>query len=271
MRKYPNLKDGAVILGVILLIWSITSAFAGPGVWQPPLSPIDQPDISYSRVIFPTIVTPTAIPSLDNPLAAAHLPTIAPFTPGPVSSTAAPATAQPQVAPTATATPVPSPRIPERIVIPSIHLNAPVIPAAYSLVGVDGLMFQQWEAPDGFAAGWQSSSAPLGVPGNTVLNGHHNIYGEVFGHLIDLSPGDTIEIYSGNILYSYEITNKMILPERDEPLAVRLDNARWLESTTDERLTLITCWPHWTNTHRLIIVAKPIGREMVSSAPQANP
>jgi LPXTG-site transpeptidase (sortase) family protein len=27
--------------------------------------------------------------------------------------------------------------------------------------------------------------------------------------------------------------------------------------STDERLTLITCWPYETNTHRLIIVALP--------------
>ena len=31
--------------------------------------------------------------------------------------------------------------------------------------------------------------------------------------------------------------------------------------TTDERITLITCWPYTSNTHRLIIVAKPIEPE----------
>ncbi len=50
----------------------------------------------------------------------------------------------------------------------------------------------------------------------------------------------------------------MILPERDQPLSVRLANAQWIEPSTDERLTLITCWPKDNNTHRLIIVAVPI-------------
>ena len=43
--------------------------------------------------------------------------------------------------------------------------------------------------PDFFAAGWHTDSTPPGFPGNTVLNGHHNIYGEVFRDLdkVDLA------------------------------------------------------------------------------------
>ena len=39
----------------------------------------------------------------------------------------------------------------------------------------------------------------------------------------------------------------------------RLQNARWIAATADERLTLVTCWPNTTNSHRLIIVAEPVG------------
>jgi len=49
----------------------------------------------------------------------------------------------------------------------------------------------------------------------------------------------------------------MILEERDAPVEQRLENARWLARSEDERLTLITCWPPESNTHRLIIVAIP--------------
>ena len=52
-------------------------------------------------------------------------------------------------------------------------------------------------APDTRASGWHTTSAPLGVAGNTVLNGHHNIRGEVFGHLADLKSGDLIWAYAG--------------------------------------------------------------------------
>jgi sortase A len=40
-------------------------------------------------------------------------------------------------------------------------------------------------------------------------------------------------------------------------LEIRMANAEWLGGTDDERLTLVTCWPQKSNTHRLIIVARP--------------
>ncbi len=50
----------------------------------------------------------------------------------------------------------------------------------------------------------------------------------------------------------------MILQERFVDVATRLDNARWLNRTDDVRLTLVTCWPKISNTHRLILVARPL-------------
>jgi sortase (surface protein transpeptidase) len=49
-------------------------------------------------------------------------------------------------------------------------------------------------------------------------------------------------------------------PLVDQPLSVRLDNAAWRDTTPDERLTLVTCWPAWDNSQRLIIVAYPLPR-----------
>lgn len=153
------------------------------------------------------------------------------------------------------------PEVPVRLSIPAIALEAPVIPAESSVVTVAGKEYQQWQAPNTFAAGWHGTSAKLGEPGNTVLNGHHNIYGEVFVRLVDLNVGDMILVYSTQHEYQYIITNKMILPEKYQELDVRLNNAQWIMPSQDERLTLITCWPYESNTHRLIIVAQPILRE----------
>jgi sortase (surface protein transpeptidase) len=50
----------------------------------------------------------------------------------------------------------------------------------------------------------------------------------------------------------------MILMERFVDTATRLNNARWLAHTEDVRLTLVTCWPKLSNTHRLILVARPL-------------
>lgn len=148
--------------------------------------------------------------------------------------------------------------IPDRILIPSIGLDAPVVPSVYAVIEVDNVGFGQFEAPNELAAGWHTNSAGLGEVGNTVINGHHNVYGRVFEHLVDVQVGDLIYLYSGNTYYVYQVSNYMILPERDEDIETRRENARWLLPTTDERLTLVTCWPIYSNTHRLIIVARPV-------------
>ncbi|HOG80388.1 MAG TPA: sortase, partial [Anaerolineaceae bacterium] len=53
----------------------------------------------------------------------------------------------------------------------------------------------------------------------------------------------------------------MILPERNQPVEQRIENARWIEPSVDTRLTLITCWPYESNTHRLVVVARPVSLE----------
>ena len=146
---------------------------------------------------------------------------------------------------------------PTRIVIPAIKLDAPVETVGWHTV--DGV--SQWDVPDTFAAGWLMTSAPLGKPGNTALTGHHNIGGEVFRNLVKLQPGDRITLYANDQPFYYEVASRRILPERGQPDEVRRANARWIQPTDDERITLITCWPYTSNTHRLVIVAKPIAPE----------
>jgi len=148
--------------------------------------------------------------------------------------------------------------IPNRIIISSIGLDAPIVESRKEEVEIESKPFIQWYAPDEFAVGWQSDSATLGEIGNSVLNGHHNVHGEVLKNLEKIKEGDRILIYgSPESIFTYIVTNIMILPERDVPLDQRLDNAKWMLSTNDERITIITCWPYYSNTHRLIVVARP--------------
>ncbi len=147
---------------------------------------------------------------------------------------------------------------PVRIVIPTIDLDAPVESIGVEAVVQGGQTYYQWLVPAGYVAGWHENSARLGQPGNTVLNGHHNVYGEVFKDLVDLEQGDELIMYDDDEAYTYHITAKEILPERGQPIEVRLENAQWIAPTEDERITLITCWPYTDNSHRLVVVAEPI-------------
>lgn len=148
--------------------------------------------------------------------------------------------------------------IPDRIVVPAIGLEAPIEPAALMRVMVSGYSFDQWTAPMHFSAGWHQNSAGLGEIGNTVINGHHNDYGEVFKRLIDLKVGNIINIYSKQNKFTYTVNNIILVQEKDVTLRMRIDNARWIGKTNDERITLVTCWPYESNSHRLIIVASPV-------------
>ncbi len=238
-----------ILLGVILL----TAGIIGFASSYSRSHQNTNPDVAIQENGF----LPISLPVVDQQGAPTLQPSVTPT--GNPGIDITPATTEiNQINPTSTGDPPSGPLIPDRIVIPSIKLDAPVIPAIEEKIKIGKDDYLQFQAPNRFAAGWHPNSAPLGVVGNTVLNGHHNIYGKVFGHLVDLVPGDRIIVYSGTTLFSFQVANVMILPERDADLAVRLENARWIEPSNDIRLTLVTCWPEYSNTHRLIIVASMI-------------
>jgi len=161
--------------------------------------------------------------------------------------------------------------VPVRISIPSIDLTADIINATNKEIIQGDKTYIQWLAPDEYAIGWHFDSAFLGEPGNTVLNGHHNVFGKVFENLDKLVSGDEIFIYGNDFhVYQYVVSNTMILPERDVSLEERLENARWILPSEDERITLITCWPYFSNTHRLIIVASPTGSTLLPISNERN-
>jgi LPXTG-site transpeptidase (sortase) family protein len=147
---------------------------------------------------------------------------------------------------------------PMRINIPQIELDAPVTAIGLQNIQIEGNTHYQWMVPSNFQAGWHNTSARLGQNGNTVLNGHHNIHGEVFRDLVDLNEGDRIFVEDASTSYAYEVSEILILEERNQPLAVRQENAKWIGETEDERITLVTCWPYSDNSHRVIVIAYPV-------------
>lgn len=145
---------------------------------------------------------------------------------------------------------------PSRLVIPSIDLDTQVTPAGMYTAWVGQQAVKQQYVPP-YTAGWHNNTAQPGQ-GNTVMSGHHNIYNKIFGDLINIEVGAPITVFAGDVQHNYVVTQKMILPELGVPLATRIANARWMDPTYDSRLTLLTCWPAWTNTHRLVVVAEEV-------------
>jgi sortase A len=90
-----------------------------------------------------------------------------------------------------------------------------------------------------------------------VLNGHHNVYGQVFVRLVDVAVGDEVQLEADGRLYDFVVTQTDILPEMGQPIEVRMANAERILPTADERVTLVTCWPYSGNSHRLVVVARP--------------
>lgn len=174
---------------------------------------------------------------------------------------ATPQPATPALKPMPTPTSRPMPRVPaqsapERIVIPSIQLDAPVVTVGWTARESNGNWFSQWETAS-YAAGFHRDSALPGHIGNTVISGHHNIEGKVFEHLVELKPGDLVILYADGQEYRYRVEDRFILKEAGVSLDQRRQNALWIAPTRDERLTLVTCWPPEGNDYRVIVVAKP--------------
>jgi sortase A len=185
----------------------------------------------------------------------------APSPPTPVPTLIAPHPDQnPEPTPTSPPAPEPVPSndtIPTRLVIESVGIDSSIVPVGWHVVEQNGRQFSIWQVADN-AVGWHKTTAKLGQTGNTVMAGHHNVKGEVFRDLVNVEVGDKVVAYAGSQVFEYQVELKTIVKEKGEPIEVRQRNAQWITSTNDERLTFITCWPYTNNTHRVIVVAKPI-------------
>lgn len=139
--------------------------------------------------------------------------------------------------------------------IPRIELEAPVMALDPRIHDEDGQIISRMPVPHAYLVGFDTASAEPGFGGNTIMTGHNNLWGAVFKYLDELEIGDEIAVWSQYGVFSYYVAETHILEEADQPYEVRLSNARFLEPTADDRLTLVTCWPRNGSSHRLIVIA----------------
>ena len=159
---------------------------------------------------------------------------------------------------------------PTRIVIDVIGLDSPVVDVGWQARIVNGeFAGNEWETAD-YAAGYHESSAPAGMVGNTVISGHNNLRGAVFQDLYKVDLGDRIRLHdAGGTEHLYEVVESFVAREEGASASERRDNTQWIRQTGDERLTLVSCFPPWSNTHRIIVVAFPAPDDL-TAAPSAT-
>jgi LPXTG-site transpeptidase (sortase) family protein len=143
---------------------------------------------------------------------------------------------------------------PTRIVASSVGVDAPVVPIALVAASEDGSE-ARWEVPAPDVAGWHETSAPLGISGNTVINGHNWPQEAVFRDLHKIEPGEAIAVYADELGFAYEVTEVVLLPEQGQSWEVQLANTHYIDPTDDDRLTIITCHPYGSVRYRLVVVA----------------
>lgn len=237
-----RLPEALMVIGLTL------AAVAGMTMW------------SQARAVEPytlAVLQPTPFPTATL---APPMPTPSPTPTAMITGTPGPTrTPEPlPVIPSApAAVPKPAASAPTRIVIPAIGLDAKIVEVGWQAVERDGQWITEWEVAD-YAVGFHRGSAYPGNPGNTVLSGHHNVRGKVFRYLVNVEQGDEVVLYADGRAFVYRVESKQIVPEKYASVEQRTRNAQLIGYFPDERLTLVTCWPLTSSTHRVVVVAKPV-------------
>lgn len=131
----------------------------------------------------------------------------------------------------APAAPTPGPSQARRLVIPAINVDAPIVQG-------DG-----WEQLKK-GVGQHVGSGDPGQPGNLVLSGHNDIFGQVFQHLDQLQPGDEIQVQTLTQILVYVVAGtRLVAPTEVSVLA----------PTATSTLTLISCYPYLVDNQRIVV------------------
>jgi sortase A len=174
-----------------------------------------------------------------------------------VMPTGTPAFAVPGATPTATATgqfvpratPTRAVSTPMTTVTPGATPVSPtgvrvVIPA----IGVDAPMVEgdDWDTLK-TGIGHRTGTAWPGQVGNVVISAHDDIHGAIFKDLNRLKAGDVVYVYTPQVIYRYEVLfSRLVLPTE----------VSVMDPTRLPILTLITCYPPFVDTHRVVVTAQ---------------
>ena len=261
-------KAGLALVPILLFGWGLWSFLAVPlpesaraessGAQEPTqMVPQSTPVLVSAGALPAAWSTPTT--TTEEAVEATPTPTPSPTDDARSSEPTVEPTPSVEPTPTPTSTPIhwPANGEPSRVTAPAIELDAEVVAVGITEDYENGELKQLWDVAD-YAAGFHKGMAWPGHAGNTVISGHNNIRGEVFKDIHRLKPGNEVFVWVGNSPYRYRVSAAYRLPIKGAPPEVLEDNLRWIFPTDDQRLTLTTCWPPWSNTHRTVVVAFPV-------------
>ena len=283
-NKFKIIGGALIVAGIIIILavggWFVSQQARGQQLraqlQQMPTA--TQTSLPVSATLAPTATPqPSATHTVPAPTAT---PTVEQSpTPRPTDAVPTP-TASPSPAPTIrprpiVPTPTASPEVPVRLVIPDLKIDSKVVEMGWEVVNTAAGPQSDWVIPKN-AAGHHLNSATLDQPGNLVISGHNNIDGKVFEAISmawddatrarvddftdrsDILKGRKIQLYTAaGKPVDYTVTDFFRLRDSGVSQAQRMQNARFLEPTDGSQLTVVTCWPPWSNTHRLVVIAKP--------------
>ncbi|MDW8148943.1 MAG: sortase [Roseiflexaceae bacterium] len=157
-----------------------------------------------------------------------------------------------------------------RIIIPSIGVNSKVVEVGWEIQEQNGQQVAVWQVAE-YAVGHHRGSANPGEGSNIVLAGHVGGYGKVFKDLIKVREGDQIILFAGGQQYLYVVREQVLVHEEGVSPEQQAMNALYIAPTSEEMVTLVTCWPDRGPDkfkYRVIVRATPYGA--ATDAPVTN-
>jgi len=158
------------------------------------------------------------------------------------------------------------PAVPHLLIVPSIHLRAPIIPIS---VDADGVLTPPADVKE--VGWWRGSARPGSETGQTLITGHTvHTGGGVMNQLGDLRPGAVIQVRTRLGVVEYRATKIFVYTKAQ--LAKHVADL-FGQDRPHNRLVLVTCtgWTGSEYTSNIIVLADPLGVLNAGEAPTPDP
>jgi sortase A len=175
---------------------------------------------------------------------------------GPTAAAAATALLRPTALPAVVPTPSRNTAA-TRLVIPSLGIDTPVAEVGWRLKQTAEAILGEWDTVAG-AVGFLRGSADPGTVGNCVLAGHSmDSDGSGLSELYRIPIGDVLVLYNAaGSEYTYVVEGILTVDETGATVDEKRQHARLLDPTDQPVLTVVTCWPAWSYTSRVVVRAR---------------